>query len=170
MDIDRQTGALVFRADSLMQKRRSFIATPRAVVAAPAPLAPPAEPADPLATVETPPPRTQPVPPAPAADAVPAGSEDDLPVLTEIIPPEAMPAAMPAAAIEEALAHRLASELAQAVGERLEAELPTLIDASFARIENDLRHDLRALAESALKDFLARRQQLPAHVEPPAHD
>lgn len=162
MDIDRQTGALVFRADSLMQKRRSFIATPRAVFAPPAP---PPEPTDPLETVETPAP---PISPAPAADAAPA--EDDLPVLTEIIPPEAMPAAMPAAAVEEALAHRLASELAQAVGERLEAELPALIDASFARIENDLRHDLRALAENALKDFLARRQQLPAHAEPPTRD
>ncbi|WP_153115292.1 hypothetical protein [Rhodocyclus tenuis] len=152
MDIDRATGALVLRADSLMQKRRSFIATPRPVVA------PPANPAEPLA------------PPSPAVEPAPAGNEDDLPVLTEVIPPEATPAAMPAAAIEEALAHRLASELAQAVGERLEAELPALIDASFARIEGDLRRDLRAIAENALKDFLARRQQLPAHEEPPARD
>ncbi|MBK1680082.1 hypothetical protein [Rhodocyclus tenuis] len=149
MDIDRETGALVLRADSLMQKRRSFIATPRAVVVAPA--APAA-------------------PPGPAAEPAPGGNEDDLPVLTEVVPPEATPAAMPPTALEEALAHRLAGELAQAIGDRLEAELPALVDASFARIEGDLRRDLRALAENALKDFLARRPQLPAHEETPARD
>lgn len=156
MDIDRQTGALVLRADSLMQKRRSFIATPRPVADN-----------DHVPRPDTPAPA---LPPPIAAETPALATDDDLPVLTEVIPPEATPAAMPAAAIEEALAHRLAGELAQAIGERFEGELPALINASFARIENDLRRDLRALAENALKDFLARRQQLPAPAETPARD
>lgn len=145
---------IFLRADSLMQRRRSFVATPRPpdeidAVAEELPSTPAAAQALPAVTSAA--------PPAPA-------DEDDLPVLTEVVPPEAVPVAISPAAREEALAHRLAADLAQALGDRLDAELPALIDAAWERVEDELRRGVRAIGEAALRDFLASRQP----ARPPA--
>jgi hypothetical protein len=161
--------ALFLRADSLMQRRRSFVAAPRAQVVVVADAL-----ADEVASSVADTPVTSETTPAAdegtatAAAPVPAVAidEDDVPVLTEVVPPEAAPLALSAAAREEALAHRLAFDLAHAVGERLAAELPALIDSAWERVEDELRRGVRAIGERALKDFLASRQPSRPPPEP----
>lgn len=86
--------------------------------------------------------------------------EEDIPVLTEEVMPEMPAESMSRERFDETLATRLASEFAHSLERRLAAELPTLVEASLAVLEADLRRGILDTANDAIKDFLARREQL----------
>lgn len=131
---------IVSRADSLMRRRRSFVAgTP-----------PPG-----TADVPTPPPPTH------------AEADEDIPVLTEEVLPETPAGTAPRDRFDETLAARLASEFAHTLERRLAAELPSLVEASLAVLEADLRRGILDTADGAIKDFLARREQLRLPLDEP---
>jgi hypothetical protein len=129
---------IVSRADSLMRRRRSFVAE--------------------QATTAKEPPQTA---------SVMADPEEDIPVLTEEVLPEAPASTTPRDKFDETLAARLASEFAHTLERRLSAELPSLVEASLAVLEADLRRGILDTADSAIKDFLARREQLRLPLEEP---
>lgn len=130
---------IVSRADSLMRRRRSFVAGI------------PAE-APPLAASPQP---------------VPAEADEDIPVLTEEVLPETPAGTAPRDRFDETLAARLASEFAHTLERRLAAELPSLVEASLAVLEADLRRGILDTADGAIKDFLARREQLRLPLDEP---
>ena len=135
---------IVSRADSLMRRRRAFVA---------APVEAPAVAMDfdvPVLTEE----------PAPRLPA-----EDDIPVLTEEVFPDTPVTANTRDKFDEKLAARLASEFALSLERRLAAELPTFVEASLAVLEAGLRHGILDIANDAIKDFVARREQLRLPLE-----
>lgn len=125
---------LVSRIDALVKRRRSFVARTGA---------PPA--AD-----------------APASDAKQlAATDEDVPMLTEVIdlaeassPEDVAPVPL------EPLIQALAADLAHALEYRLQADLPGVVDAALDRLSADLRAGMARVAESAIRDFLGRQQQL----------
>lgn len=131
------TEDVVSRADSLMRRRRAFVA------------APPPEEDIPVLIEEAPP--------------LPA--DDDIPTLTEEVFPDAPGGAIARDKFDEKLASRLASEFAHSLERRLAAELPTLVEASLAVFEADLRRGILDIANEAIKDFVARREQLRLPLE-----
>jgi len=134
---------VVSRADSLMRRRRAFVAS-----------APPEPEVDvPLLLEEAAPP-----------------VDDDIPVLTEEVFPDLPAASAPRDKFDETVAARLASEFAHSLERRLAAELPTLVEASLAVLEADLRRGILDIANDAIKDFVARREQLRLPLEEPEND
>jgi len=138
---------VVSRADSLM-RRRSFVASPP-----PAPA--------PVLTLDD--------FPVLIAEVGPA-TEDDIPVLTEEVLPDTPEGSIPRDRFDETLATRLASEFAHSLERRLATELPTLVEASLAVLEADLRRGILDIANDAIKDFVARREQLRLPLEDPEND
>lgn len=135
---------IVSRADSLM-RRRSFVA-------------------------RMPPPRPPEAPAAPAARPAPLVAldfDEDIPVLTEEVQPETPAGTAPRDRFDETLAARLASEFAHTLERRLAADLPSLVEASLAVLEADLRRGILDAADGAIKDFLARREQLRLPLDEP---
>lgn len=129
---------LVSRIDALVKHRRSFVAR-----ATPGPV--PTEDASPASMTAA---RT------PAA-------EEDVPLLTEVIdlgeassPEDAAPVPL------EPLIQALAADLAHALEYRLQSDLPGVVDAALERLSTDLRAGVARVAESAIRDFLGRQQQL----------
>ena len=117
--------------------------------------------------------------PRPAA-APPVPSEEDLPVLTEVIAEDDLPVlteTLPAAdaaflaseteheawtreltaRLTSQLSSELGSELAQAVERRLAAELPTLIEAVLLDVGAQLRAGVAASVGEVCRDFVRRR-------------
>ena len=123
---------IVDRADSLMQRRRTFVAT-RSVLPAP----------------------------------LPAAEDDDLPVLTEVVSPEAAVAEPKTERFDDTQITLLASEIAHAFGEQLANDLPILLETALLRASKELRSGISEIMESALRDFIARRKQLPLPLEEP---
>lgn len=117
--------------------------------------------------------------PAPApAPVIPAPpEEDDLPVLTEVVPGEeaeaaAAPAAPPtppadAAAEFEACVEELAAQMAQAIERQMACELPMLIEATLLNAAEALREGFTSTTEVALRDFLAQRKQMQLPLDGP---
>lgn len=146
-----ENDTLVARANALITRRRSFVA------------APPASPTTPTA-------------PAVAekaldfdlTDSTPPATEDDLPVLTEVVelstPTATAEAKLPTTATEDRelqanLTAILAADLAQAIEQRLVAELPGLVEKALTGLQHDLKRSIAAVTEAATQDFIARRQQ-----------
>ena len=134
------TDDIVSRADSLMRRRRSFVANTT------------------TGTEEAPP---------LLLDSMAIEAEEDIPVLTEEVQPEMPAASAPRDRFDETLATRLASEFAHSLERRLAAELPILVEASLAVLEADLRRGILGTANDAIKDFLARREQLRLPLDEP---
>lgn len=126
-------------------------------------------------------------PPPPAAPAGPLDfdlsdltpeADDDIPVLTEVVDlatvsadaPDEREAGIDLEALRETLADTLAAELAHSIEQRLAAELPSLVEATLANLQDDLKQGIIAATEAALRDFIARRQQLQLPLESPAAD
>lgn len=129
---------LVSRIDALVKHRRSFVAR-----ATPGPV-PSEEPASPGAR---------------AARAT--ATDEDVPLLTEVIdlaeassPEDIAPVPL------EPLIQALAADLAHALEYRLQNDLPGVVDAALERLSTDLRAGVARVAESAIRDFLGRQQQL----------
>ncbi|MBK9445893.1 MAG: hypothetical protein IPO00_07270 [Betaproteobacteria bacterium] len=123
---------IVSRADSLMRRRRSFVAGA-----------------------------------APGLIALEPPEEADIPVLTEEVMPEMPAASMSRQRFDETMAAQLASEFAHALERRLATELPSMVEASLAVLEADLRRGILDTADAAIKDFLARREQLRLPLDEP---
>lgn len=98
-----------------------------------------------------------------AADAgtpPPRREEEDVPLLTEVIDLSEGEAGSEAPVPLEPLIQALAADLAHALEYRLQADLPTVLDAAFERLASDLRRGIAGVAETAVRDFLGRQQQL----------
>ena len=122
---------IVERADSLMRRRRSFVATSAAT-------------ADHASTPMT-------------------GDDDDLPVLTEVVPEGGTVEPVTehrSAPLDEAQVSLLASEITHAIEQQLAFELPTLIEASLISASEELRAGITSTIEAAIGDYVARRKQL----------
>ena len=129
---------IVDRADLLIQRRRTFVAT--RPVSAPPP--------QPLAALE----------------------DDDLPVLTEVVSPEAAISEAKTERIDETQVTLLASEIAHAFAEQLASDLPGLLETALLNAGKELRGGIATIMESALRDFLARRKQLHLPLEETGND
>lgn len=98
--------------------------------------------------------------------------DDDLPVLTEIVPasapdaeaPEAQAAAQP---IEEEQVLILAADIVHAIGKQMAYELPSLLEATLVNASEELRAGIASTMETALRDYIARRKQLALPLEEP---
>ena len=128
---------VVDRADSLMRRRRSFVATQPAT------------------------------PPAPLGMPQPVAEDDDIPVLTEVISAEAAVSEGSTNRVDETQITLLASDLAEAIGQQLTYELPTLLEAVLINAGEELRLSITATMETALRDYIARRKQLRLPLEEP---
>ena len=136
------------RADTLMpsaanavggRRRRSFIASRGSS-------------ADPL--VATPPPSVE---------------DDDLPVLTDVVPadPEVAPAPEHRERDDERRLSIIAADLVCSIEQQLAIELPMLIESTLINSQNELRTGINSIMSTALRDFLAHRQQLPLPLDDP---
>lgn len=95
---------------------------------------------------------------------------DDLPVLTEIVTVEATIATIATPEpdpIDETLLAIIAADLIHSIENQLAIELPTLIEATLLNAQNELRTGVNSTLEMALRDFLARRQQLRLPLDDP---
>lgn len=128
---------VVDRADSLMRRRRSFVA------------APPAN------------------PPAPISKPQSVAEDDDIPVLTEVVSAEAAVSEGSTSRVDETQVTLLASDLAEAIGQQLTYELPTLLEAVLINAGEELRVGITETMETALRDYIARRRQLRLPLEEP---
>ena len=128
---------VVDRADSLMRRRRSFVAAPPASL--------------PAQIVETP----------------QVVEEDDIPVLTEVVSAEAAVYEGSPHREDDTQITLLASDLAHAIGRQLAYELPTLLEAVLINAGEELRLGITATMETALRDYIARRKQLRLPLEEP---
>lgn len=129
---------VVDRADSLMRRRRSFVAAPPAV--------------QPPRPIET---------PRVAED----DDVDDIPVLTEVVSAEAAVSEDSPRRDDDTQITLLASDLAHAIGQQLTYELPTLLEAVLINAGEELRAGITETMETALRDYIARRKQLRLPLE-----
>ena len=131
---------VVDRADTLMRRRRTFVAArPRA-----AEIAPPI-----------------PTPPLQAAE------DDDLPVLTEVVAVDAAGFPEHSERFDETQVSLLASDIAHAIGQQLTSDLPSLLETTLLNAGEELRAGITATMETALRDFIARRKQLRLPLDEP---
>lgn len=126
---------IVDRADSLMRRRRSFVAAP--------PAGQPAHIVETQRIVE----------------------EDDIPVLTEVVSAEAAVSEESPHREDDTQITLLASDLAHAIGQQLTYELPTLLEAVLINAGEELRTGITETMETALRDYIARRKQLRLPLE-----
>ena len=133
---------VVDRADSLMRRRRSFVAArPRAPEIA-----------------------------KPASVPLPAIEDDDLPVLTEVVSADAAGFDERSERLDETQVSLLASDIAHAIGQQLTFDLPSLLETALLNAGEELRAGITATMESALRDFIARRKQLRLPLDEPGGD
>ena len=126
---------VVDRADSLMRRRRSFVAAPPASL--------------PAQIVVTP----------------QVVEEDDIPVLTEVVSAEPAVYEGSPHRVDDTQITLLASDLAHAIGRQLAYELPTLLEAVLINVGEELRVGITETMETALRDYIARRKQLRLPLE-----
>ena len=133
---------VVDRADSLMRRRRTFVAA--------RPSAPEIASGDSLPPQEV--------------------EDDDLPVLTEVVSADAAGFDEHSERFDETQVSLLASDIAHAIGQQLTGELPDLLESVLLNAGEELRAGITATMESALRDFIARRKQLRLPLEEPGSD
>ena len=132
---------VVDRADSLMRRRRSFVASVSG--------------------------KTEPIsaPPPPISD------DEDLPVLTDVVSAAAVvPETQAEPYDEEALLSIIAADLVRTLERQLAIELPSLIEATLLNAQEELRSGINSTLDMALRDFLARRRQLNLSLDEPNRD
>lgn len=120
------------------KRRRSFVAVPLTLAESP-PLPPPA----------------------------PVSVEDDLPLLTEVIQPEAASGTTASPVIDETLLALLARDIAHAIDQQMHIELPMLIEATLQNAKDELRAGIDSTISIAVRDYLASRQQLRLPLDDP---
>jgi len=133
---------VVDRADSLMRRRRTFVA---------------ARPSAPqIDRIDSQPP--------------PVSEDDDLPVLTEVVSADAAGFDEHSERFDETQVSLLASDIAHAIGQQLTGDLPKLLETALLNAGEELRAGITATMESALHDFIARRKQLRLPLDEPDSD
>jgi hypothetical protein len=93
--------------------------------------------------------------------------DDDIPVLTEIVPAsdkereteDAVEASPGSPASSDVVPEELAKQMVEAIEQQLVYELPTLIEASLLNICEDLRSGITSTMQTALREFITRRKQ-----------
>lgn len=128
------------RTDSLIRRRRTFIAA-----------RPPAPPSIPTTAPKT-------------------SDEEDIPTLTDVVSPEAAISEARSDRLDETQVTLLASEIAHAFGEQLAKSLPSLIEAALLQTGKELGSGISTVMENALRDFLSRRRQLHLPLDEQAED
>ena len=101
---------------------------------------------------------------------LPANEDEDLPVLTDVVPAEITVSAPPADHFDETLLSIIASDFVHCIEQQLAIELPMLIEATLINAQNELRTGINSTLDMALRDFLARRQQLRLPLDEPNRD
>ncbi|MDR0441720.1 MAG: hypothetical protein LBI59_12205 [Candidatus Accumulibacter sp.] len=95
------------------------------------------------------------------------GKDDDIPVLTEVIPAGGKDRETEDAGISppdppsdlSADAEVLAKQMVEAIERQLTYELPTLVEASLLNISADLHSGIASTMQTALKEFIAHRKK-----------
>lgn len=119
----------------------------------------------------------------PGEAPAPIASDDDLPVLTEIVPaeeeeeeqeyealvlpvpppPETPPVApvleTPPDSAADIDVEKLAARMAQAINQQMAYELPTLVEAALLNVVAELRSGIASTIDVALHEFIARHEQ-----------
>ncbi|MBS1229430.1 MAG: hypothetical protein H6R17_2707 [Proteobacteria bacterium] len=131
---------VVDRADSLMRRRRTFVA---------------ARPSAPQSASVAQPPVIE---------------DDDLPVLTEVVSADAAGFDEPGERFDETQVSLLASDIAHAIGQQLTCDLPSLLETALLNAGEELRAGITATMETALRDFIARRKQLRLPLDEPGKE
>ncbi len=90
-----------------------------------------------------------------AGTTPPSGGDDDLPVLTDIVPLAELLPAESLESISARLRQALALELGQLIDQQLRKELPALLEAALEHAADQLQRTLCATAEALVRDFLA---------------
>jgi hypothetical protein len=93
--------------------------------------------------------------------------DDDIPVLTEIVPVagearetgDAVEASADSPVSSDVDLEDLAKQMVEAIEQQLVYELPTLIEASLLNISEDLRSGITSTMQTALREFITRRKQ-----------
>jgi hypothetical protein len=93
--------------------------------------------------------------------------DEDLPVLTEEVSAEAAVSEASSDRFDETLVAILISEIAHSIELQMKIELPMLVEASLMTATEELRAGISATMGVALRDFLARRQQLRLPLDEP---
>ncbi len=131
---------VVDRADTLMRRRRTFVAAR---------------------------PRPPEIASAPPSLPLQAAEDDDLPVLTEVVAVDAAGFTEHSERFDETQVSLLASDIAHAIGQQLTSDLPSLLETALLNAGEELRAGITATMESALRDFIARRKQLRLPLDEP---
>ena len=99
----------------------------------------------------------------------PSVEDDDLPVLTDVVPAEAESAPAPEhrERDDERRLSIIAADLVCSIEQQLAIELPMLIESTLINSQNELRSGINSIMSTALRDFLAQRQQLPLPLDDP---
>lgn len=150
-----ESNPLVERVDALLKRHQQQAAAARA-----------ADLADPAAVA---------APSAHSADGTPSragsaaaqtlGADDDIPVLTEIVEPEALPASGgrgPAEELEAAVLERLLAQLDQALQSSVNRAIGEVVEQAMDGLRIDLSVQVRQLVREAVADALRK-----ASPEPP---
>jgi hypothetical protein len=142
------------RADSLMRRRRAFVA---------APAAPAESPATQRLGAESVMPKLEEIDFSSNQNT----EDEDLPVLTEEVSAEAAVSEASPDRFDETLVAILISEIAHSIELQMKIELPMLVEASLMTAAEELRAGISTTMGIALRDFLARRQQLRLPLDEP---
>ena len=109
-------------------------------------------------------------PSAPLTLPPPGFANDELPVLTEVVPAddfaslnqaEVATLSADAARPDDTALSLLAADVMQSLEQQLAAELPTLIEATLLNAQNELLAGVHSTLELALRNFLDSRQLPP---------
>lgn len=100
---------------------------------------------------------------------LPSIEDEDLPVLTDVVPAEPEPAPEPdhRDRDDERLLSIIAADLVCSIEQQLAIELPMLIEATLINTQNELRSGISSIMGMALRDFLAHRKQLRLPLDDP---
>ncbi len=99
--------------------------------------------------------------PAVEGGAMAGGEDEDLPLLTEVVPPATGAVDEVPAAVAAALRAHIAGDLCHQLEQRLASETPALIASTLDSAGVQLRRGITAAIVAVLDDFLAQRGQLP---------
>lgn len=131
---------VVDRADSLMRRRRNFIASVSGKTE----------------QVSAPPPISE--------------DEDLPVLTEVVSAEAAIPETQAEPYDEEALLSIIATDLVRTLERQLAIELPSLIEATLLNAQEELRSGINSTLDLALRDFLARRHQLSLSLDEPNRD
>ena len=106
----------------------------------------------------------RPAPPGSEKTNRPA-EDEDLPVLTEIVPADAPATRQSNDRDEETQTLLITSEIAHAFGEQLTSDLPALLESALSKVREELHAGIGEIMETAVRNVLARRRQLDLPLE-----